>query len=81
MPGSPHDVFDTLKALLRGLRSIQLTGLPYDVSDTLKAPLRGLRGIAAHFAYEETTGLFASRLSSQAYGRIRHTETPISLQR
>ena len=38
--------------------------------DTLKAPLRGLRGTAAHLAYEEPTGLFASRLSSQAYGRI-----------
>lgn len=38
--------------------------------DTLKAPLRGLRGTAAHLAYEEPTGLFVSRLSSQAYGRI-----------
>lgn len=47
-----------------------MTRRPYDMFDTLKAPLRGLRGTAAHLAYEEPTGLFASRLSSQAYGRI-----------
>ena len=56
-----------------------MAGLPHDAFDTLKAPLRGLRGTAAHLAYEEPTGLFASRLSSQAYGLTHHTEAPASL--
>ena len=80
MAGLPHDMFGTLKAPLHGLRGTAgMTGLPHDAFDTLKAPLRGLRGTAAHLAYEEPTGLFASRLSSQAYGLTHHTEAPASL--
>ena len=73
-------MFGTLKAPLHGLRGTAgMTGLPHDAFDTLKAPLRGLRGTAAHLAYEEPTGFFASRLSSQAYGLTHHTEAPASL--
>ena len=77
MAGLPHDMFGTLKAPLHGLRGTAgMTGLPHDVFDTLKASLRGLRGTAAHLAYEEPTGLFASRHSSQAYGLTCHMEAP-----
>ena len=80
MAGLPHDMFGTLKAPLHSLRGTAgMTGLPHDAFDTLKAPLRGPRGTAAHLAYEEPTGLFASRLSSQAYGLTHHTEAPASL--
>ena len=73
-------MFGTLKAPLHSLRGTAgMTGLPHDAFDTLKAPLRGLRDTAAHLAYEEPTGLFASRLSSQAYGLTHHTEAPASL--
>ena len=58
-----------------------MTRRPYDMFDTLKAPLRGLRGTAAHLAYEEPTGLFASRLSSQAYGLTCHTDVFASPQK
>ena len=72
-------MFGTLKTPLHGLRGTAgMTGLPHDVFDTLKAPLRGLRGTAAHLAYEEPTGLFASRLSSQAYDLTCHMEAPSS---
>ena len=49
-----------------------MAGLPHDMFDILKAPLHSLRGTVARLAYEEPTGFFASRLSSQAYGLTCH---------